>query len=87
MVHSGAELARWKREAAEAAVELVRPGMVVGLGHGSTARYALLKLAELWRAGRLPGLKVIPCSQAVEREAQARGLPLTTLEEAPEVDI
>lgn len=87
MGHERAELERWKREAAEAALERVRPGMVVGLGHGSTARYALLGLAELWRAGRLPGIRVVPCSRAVEEEAQAQGLPLTTLEEHPEVDL
>ncbi|MEN3010951.1 MAG: ribose-5-phosphate isomerase RpiA [Candidatus Bipolaricaulaceae bacterium] len=87
MGHERAELERWKREAAEAAVEAVRPGMVVGLGHGSTARYALLRLAELWRAGKLPGLRVIPCSRRVEEEARALGLPLATLEEHPEVDL
>ncbi len=76
-----------KREAAEAAVELVRPGMVVGLGHGSTARYALLKIAQLWHAGKLPDIKAIPCSRAVEQEARALGLPLATLEEFPVVDL
>lgn len=87
MAHERAELAQWKREAAEAAVELVRPGMVIGLGHGSTAHYALLKIAELWQAGRLAGIKVIPCSRAVEREARELGLPLATLEDFPEVDL
>jgi len=81
------EVERWKKEAAEAAVELVRPGMVLGLGHGSTARYALLKIAELLRAGKLWDIQGVPCSKKVEEEARALGIPLTTLEEHPELDL
>jgi ribose 5-phosphate isomerase A len=40
-----------KREAAEAAVELVRDGMVVGLGTGSTATFAVDALARHYRRG------------------------------------
>jgi ribose 5-phosphate isomerase A len=81
------EVERWKREAAEAAVELVRPGMILGLGHGSTARYALLKIAELLRAGKLWDIQGVPCSKKVEEEARALGIPLTTLEDHPELDL
>lgn len=81
------EVERWKKEAAEAAVELVRPGMVIGLGHGSTARYALLKIAELLRTGKLWDIKGVPCSKKVEEEAKALGIPLATLEEHPELDL
>jgi ribose 5-phosphate isomerase A len=76
-----------KRRAAEAAVELVRPGMVIGLGHGSTARYALLRLAELVKAGTLWDLVGVPCSTQVEGEARRLGIPLTTLDEHPELDL
>ncbi len=81
------EVERWKKEAAEAAVELVRPGMILGLGHGSTARYALRKIAELLRAGKLWDIKGVPCSKKVEEEAKALGIPLTTLEDYPELDL
>jgi len=81
------EVERWKKEAAEAAVELVRPGMILGLGHGSTARYALLKIAELLRAGKLWDIQGVPCSKKVEEEARALGIPLTTLEDHPELDL
>jgi len=81
------EVERWKKEAAEAAVELVRPGMVLGLGHGSTARYALLKIAELLQSGKLWDIQGVPCSKKVEEEARALGIPLTTLEEHPELDL
>jgi ribose 5-phosphate isomerase A len=81
------EVERWKREAAEAAVELVQPGMILGLGHGSTARYALLKIAELLRTGKLWDIQGVPCSKKVEEEARALGIPLTTLEDHPELDL
>lgn len=77
----------WKRAAAEEAVKLVQSGMVVGLGHGSTARYALLRIAALLRSGELRGVRGVPCSRAVEREAAELGIPLTTLEEHPVLDL
>ncbi len=41
-----------KRQAAERAVELVEPGMVVGLGGGTTALLAVRRLASLLPRGR-----------------------------------
>jgi len=76
-----------KREAAERAVELVRSGMVLGLGHGSTAHYAWLKIAALLRSGDLRQVMGVPCSAQVEREARELGIPLTTLEEHPVLDL
>ena len=40
-----------KRAAAEAAVALVKEGYVVGLGTGSTAKYAILKLGDMAQDG------------------------------------
>ena len=40
-----------KRAAAEAAAELVQTGMVVGLGTGSTATFAVEALARRYREG------------------------------------
>lgn len=76
-----------KEAAANLAVEFVQPGMVVGLGAGSTAVLAVRRLGELFKAGRLPGILGIPCSQRTEQEALRLGLPLTTLEDHPVVDL
>ncbi len=76
-----------KEEAADQAVEFVQPGMVVGLGAGSTAVLAVRRLGEWFKAGRLPGILGIPCSLQTEREALRLGLPLTTLEDHPVVDL
>jgi ribose 5-phosphate isomerase A len=40
------EVTRQKRTAAHSAVEYVRPGMVVGLGAGSTAAFAVARIAQ-----------------------------------------
>jgi ribose 5-phosphate isomerase A len=74
-----------KETAARAAVELVQPGEIVGLGSGSTAAYAIRFLAERVRSG----LKIvgIPTSQKTKELAEQVGIPLTTLEEHPRIDI
>ena len=76
-----------KRLAGEYAVRFVRSGMVVGLGHGSTAVHALRKIAAMLRSGELTDIVAVPCSLAVEAEARALGVPLTTLEVHPEIDV
>lgn len=76
-----------KARAANAAVEFVESGMVVGLGHGSTALFAIQRLAEKLRSGTLSNIKGIPCSKAVEKAARELGIELTTLEHHPQVDI
>lgn len=78
---------QFKRQAAEKAVEYVESGMVVGLGHGSTAIWALRRIAALLESGQLRDVLGVPCSTPVEAEAQALGIPLTTLEEHPVVDL
>jgi ribose 5-phosphate isomerase A len=65
-----------KRAAAEAAVELVQDGMVVGLGTGSTAYFAVEALAQRHRQGlRFLG---IPTSERTAAHATAAGIPLTS---------
>ena len=70
-----------KQEAAKRAVEFVESGMVVGLGAGSTAAFAVRRIAELLRQGQLHDIVGIPCSSAVGAAARQLGIPLTTLED------
>ena len=74
-----------KRQAAARALDFVRPGMRLGLGTGSTARHFVELLGELVAAG----LDVIgvPTSDATEADARRAGVPLTTLEETPRLDL
>ena len=74
-----------KRQAAERAMAFVRPGMKLGLGTGSTARHFVDLVGEAVKRG----LDVIgvPTSEATFRQAQALGVPLSTLDEIAELDL
>jgi ribose 5-phosphate isomerase A len=76
-----------KRAAAERAVELVEPGMVVGLGHGSTAIHAVRRIGALLAGGELREIVGVPCSAFIESEARRLGIPLTTLDECAQIDL
>jgi ribose 5-phosphate isomerase A len=74
-----------KRNAAEAALAYVKPGMVLGLGTGSTARHFLAGVARLVANGM--DLKGVPTSLATAEEAKRLGIPLTSLEESFWLDL
>ena len=74
-----------KRAAAEAAVELVQDGMVVGLGTGSTATFAIEALGRRHREGlQFIG---IPTSERTAAQAKAANIPLTSFREHREIDL
>ncbi|MCK5495015.1 MAG: ribose-5-phosphate isomerase RpiA [Hyphomicrobiaceae bacterium] len=74
-----------KLRAAECALDYVKPGMRLGLGTGSTA----VKFVDLVGARVAQGLDVIcvPTSEATRLQAAGLGIPLTTLENEPELDL
>src|SRR6185312_4835584 len=74
-----------KRAAAARAVELVRPGMKLGLGTGSTARHFVELLGERVRAGL--DVVGVPTSEATRVQAEKQGVPLTSLDETPALDL
>lgn len=79
----------FKRAAAEYAVALVQSGMRVGLGTGSTARFATQRLAELVRLGELTDIVGAATSHSTRAEAISLGLTLMddALPEALELTI
>lgn len=76
-----------KRRAAARAVELVASGMRLGLGTGSTARHVIRLLGERLRSGELRDIIGVPTSPATESQARALGIPLTTIDELPRLDL
>jgi ribose 5-phosphate isomerase A len=76
-----------KQQAAEKAVEFIESGMIVGLGHGTTAIWATRKIAELIKSKKLINILAIPVSAQTEAEAKQLNIPLTTLEEHPSIDL
>ncbi|MEF3272868.1 MAG: ribose-5-phosphate isomerase RpiA [Chloroflexus sp.] len=76
-----------KAMAAAAAVALVQPGMVVGLGFGSTAAYATRMIGERLISGELHNIVGVPCAEGTAALARAVGIPLTTLDDVDAVDL
>jgi ribose 5-phosphate isomerase A len=76
-----------KKQAAEKAVEDIKDGMIVGLGSGSTVFFALEKISEKLKSGELKNIIGIPSSIDTEKKAIEFGIPLTTLNETPVIDL
>ncbi|MDB5572405.1 MAG: ribose-5-phosphate isomerase RpiA [Hyphomicrobiales bacterium] len=74
-----------KRRAAAQALTHVTEGMRLGLGTGSTAKHFVDLLGERVKAGL--NVLCVPTSEATRAQAQALGVPLTTLDETPELDL
>ncbi len=75
-----------KRKAALVAVKHVKSGFVVGLGSGSTAAYAIEALGRKVQTEKL-SIKGIPTSTQAFSLAVKNGIPVTTLDEHPVVDV
>jgi ribose 5-phosphate isomerase A len=74
-----------KRAAAARAIEFVKPGMKLGLGTGSTARHFVELLGERVRAGL--DVVGVPTSESTRADAERSGVPLTTLDASPALDL
>jgi ribose 5-phosphate isomerase A len=74
-----------KRQAAAVALSYVEDGMRIGLGSGSTAAHFVRLLGE--RVARGLRLVGVPTSRRTELIAREAGVPLTTLDENPELDL
>src|SRR6266571_823027 len=86
MIQENAQQDNSKRLAGEAAAQLVEDGMVLGLGSGSTATHLLYALAQRIQQG-LRIIGGVPTSKATEELARDLGIPLTTLDAHPELDL
>ena len=75
-----------KKSAALEAVKHVKDGFVVGLGSGSTAAFAIEALGERIKAENLH-IMGIPTSYQAFLLAVECGIPITTLDEHPEIDV
>jgi len=76
-----------KKQAAWKAVDYVKSGMVVGLGTGSTAAFAVERLGQLLKEGKLTNIVGVPTSIRTYEQAKSLGIPLATLDEQPKLDV
>jgi ribose 5-phosphate isomerase A len=73
--------------AAHYAADRIEPGMVVGLGYGSTAMLAVRRIAARLNAGELHSIVGVPCAEGTATLACELGIPLTRLDDVPQVDL
>ena len=74
-----------KESAARAALDLVKDGMRLGLGTGSTAARFVDALGARIKAGL--NVVCVPTSETTRLQAERLRIPLTTLDETPELDL
>jgi len=74
-----------KKRAAEYAIEMIESGQVVGLGTGSTAKFAIQGLGRRVREGLF--IKGVPTSVATEELATDVGIPLLSLNDVETIDV
>ncbi|HSH63715.1 ribose-5-phosphate isomerase RpiA [Methyloceanibacter sp.] len=74
-----------KESAARAALDLVKDGMRLGLGTGSTAARFVDALGARVKAGL--NVVCVPTSETTRLQAERLRIPLTTLDETPELDL
>ncbi|MFE9274440.1 ribose-5-phosphate isomerase RpiA [Paenibacillus glucanolyticus] len=74
-----------KKIAAEHAAKYVQDGMRIGLGTGSTAYYAILKIGEMVRGGL--NIQAVATSEASERLAVEQGISLTPVQHMDRLDL
>lgn len=74
-----------KRAAALAAVAEIQPGMLVGLGTGTTAAFAITRLGELVSAGL--HISAVATSRRTEQAARAAGIPIVDFAGLSEIDV
>jgi ribose 5-phosphate isomerase A len=74
-----------KEAAARASLRFVKDGQVVGIGTGSTAAYFIRLLGEQVKNGLQ--IRGIPTSEHSRGQAASLGIPITTLDESPVIDV
>jgi len=67
--------------------DYVRSGMVVGLGTGSTAYFAVERVGQKLKSGELKDIVAIPTSKRTKEQAEGLGIPLATMDSHPVVDV
>lgn len=67
--------------------DYVKSGMVVGLGTGSTAYFAVERLGQKLKSGELKNIVAIPTSVRTKEQAASLGIPLVTLNTHSKLDV
>ncbi len=74
-----------KQLAAQEAVKLVEDGMVLGLGTGSTAHFAIEEIGRLVNAGFT--ITAVSTSSSTEAQARSLGIELVSIDDVDSIDL
>lgn len=80
------DLEKLKNLAALRAVEFVKSGMRIGLGSGSTAKYAIIEIGKRLRSGEFKDIIAVATSIESEKIARENGIKVVELDEK-EIDL
>ena len=67
--------------------DYVTSGMVIGLGTGSTAYFAVERVGQKLKSGELKDILAIPTSIRTKEQAESLGIPLVTLDTHSKLDV
>jgi ribose 5-phosphate isomerase A len=76
-----------KQAAADYGASLVKSGMVLGLGSGTTSTLMVQAVGRMLREGTLRDVMGVPSSSGIAAVARESGVPLTTLDDQPVLDL
>ncbi len=76
-----------QQAAARRALTLVKDGMILGLGTGSTTAYFIQYLGEALASGKIKHIRGVPTSEQTAQQARALNIPLTTLDDVSYLDL
>ncbi|MBC9934326.1 ribose-5-phosphate isomerase RpiA [Chitinophaga qingshengii] len=74
-----------KKAAGEKATEFIKPNMTIGLGTGSTAYYAIMRIGEMVSSG-IP-LRAVATSEQSEQLARKQGIPIIPFSDVEKIDL
>eukprot|EP00435_Cladocopium_sp_Y103_P071595 s180_g37.t3 len=67
--------------------DYVKSGMVIGLGTGSTAYFAVERVGQKLQSGELKDIVAVPTSKRTQEQAEKLGIKLATLDTQPKLDV
>ena len=76
-----------KKIAAVKAVDHINSGMILGIGSGTTTAEAIRIIGQKIKSGEIKNIKGVPTSYHSIQEAVKARIPLTTLDEYPQLDL
>ena len=76
-----------KQQAAARAVDMIKSGMVIGLGSGSTANFAVQHIAARIDSGKLEDIVGIPSSTQTENLARKLDIPIVGFDQKQQIDL